>query len=203
MSVHKRQDRYNAVLDALGGLDYILPLLADGMSLKRIGQKIKKIAEGDNPTKTEESSGSRWAFYLWLKSDPTGERKRQYEEARRVGAGALVDSATKILDDLAKPIKTKDATGKTITIPRALDMPTVTLSRHRASQLMMLAAFHDRDTYGEKAPVAINVSINTLHLDALRAKGMPQNSAVGQVFEVKTTRVLDVPDDLTDSDPIE
>ena len=115
-----------------------------------------RIINGDTMAAIAETVGcSRSFLYQWLdlKRD---ERRAALAEARKLSADALVEDGGKLLDRLAGTHATSSE---------------VSLAISRANRQWRASRFN-RELYGEpRAGVEVNVSIGTLHLDALRARG--------------------------------
>ena len=107
---------------------------------------------------------SRGMFYRWVKVGGDARRAR-YQEARRYSADALAEDGREILDRLAKAAKTRDVSNA-----------EVSLANSRANYRKYLASVYDREQYGERPGVQVNIGIRDLHLDALRTLG---GAAVG------------------------
>ena len=143
----------NKTIQALGGDSVLLDLIADGQSVGSI------MAEYDL---------HRTMFYQWIYSGGQS-RALAYKEAKRISADKHVEDAQKILDGTERGGE-----------PEAVFSPAdVALRKARANFRQWLAAHRDPDTYGErKVDLEVNVSVSSLHLDALRQHGrMPVEEA--------------------------
>ena len=93
-------------------------------------------------------------FYVWIRAG--GEERRQvWEDAKKASADALVETGLEIIDDTSAGESTA----------------RVQLARARAEYRRWLASCRNRDEYGERAGPTVQVSIQQLHLDALRKLG--------------------------------
>jgi len=112
---------------------------------------ITRIRQGETVGKIAEEYGvSRGCFSEVLHSNP--DRKRQVEAARRDGATALLEQAIEIADDVRED---KDANAK---------------AKLKADVRVRIAAMFDPERFGTKAGAQVNINVQDLHLDALRAR---------------------------------
>lgn len=77
-------NRMRADIDAAGGIEYIATLVADGLTMKRIGQRF---------------GVSRALIYRYVNESP--ERKERFDQAREHSADSLVEDS---MDDLEAPL---------------------------------------------------------------------------------------------------
>jgi len=134
---------------------------------------IERIANGESLVKIAKDVGqmSRWTLYIWLKDDP--ERWRLYQQAREVGADALVDEAQEILD-------TADHK----------DSASVASARNRAQFRQWQAEMRNPRTFGRPtAKTEVNLNVGLLHLDTLRKLGGPESLPQGNNGSHGTIRV--------------
>ncbi len=112
-----------------------------------------RIADGDYLTEVAaEWDVSSQLLRKWIKLSP--ERLKAYEAAKTASADALVEDAGRILD--------KASTVSSQHIQKA---------RAQSGFKTWLAGKRDREQYGdEQAAVNLNLNLNSLHLDALRAR---------------------------------
>ena len=149
----------NKIVQAAGGDCVLFDLVAEGQSVGSI------MAEYDL---------HRTMFYQWIYSGGE-QRAAAYAEAKRISAEKHVEDAGDILDGTEH-----GATPEPVFSPA-----DVALRKARAHFRQWLAAHRDPETYGEqKAQMEINVSVGSLHLDALRQHGrMPE--PVDADFEIE------------------
>lgn len=82
-------------------------------------------------------------------------RKAAMTEARKEGAGAMVDKALAMLDDAGNDDNRE----------------LLNANKARADVRLKVAAFWDRSTYGQnQGAVNVQVNLGAMHLDALRAR---------------------------------
>ena len=151
----------NKIVQAAGGDHVLFDLVAEGRSVGSI------MAEYDL---------HRTMFYQWIYSGGD-ERAAAYAEAKRISAEKHVEDAGAILDGTEH--------GNT---PEPVFSPAdVALRKARAHFRQWLAAHRDPETYGErKVDMEVNVSIGSLHLDALRQHGkMSDVEPVNADFEIE------------------
>jgi hypothetical protein len=128
-----------------GGEDRIFEMIAEGdKTMKVIAAGLKSEAFPDGV--------SRGLLYSWIKMGGD-ERRVKFDAAREIRAHGLVEEGLDILDNTI-----------------AATSQDVTLAVARANYRKWLASKQNRDEYDERqqGPL-INVSLNSLHLDALRA----------------------------------
>lgn len=114
------------------------------------------VEEGKSIAKIARRLGcSSTSIHAWL--DAGEGRRAKLAQARAVGADYHADRAGEVLEELVGQVPTA---------------PEVTLANSRSNYHRWLAGVQNRDVYGDK-PQAVNVqvSINQLHLDALRQAG--------------------------------
>ena len=135
---------------------------------------LERVADGETIKSIMSDFGySRGMFYTWVKSG--GEKRQEkFMVARTLSADAMVDDGLAILDAL------QDLT--------MLSNAEVSAATSRANYRRWLATVRNREEYGEKAGVNVNLTINQLHLDALRRAGhmpvagnLPEAEVVDQV----------------------
>ncbi len=151
----------NKIVQSQGGDAVLLDLIAEGRTISSI---------------MDEYDLHRTMFYQWIYSGGD-ERAAAYAEAKRQAADKHVEDAQDILDG------TEDGD-----VPQPVFSPAdVALRKARANFRQWLAAHRDPETYGErKVDLEVNVSIGSLHLDALRQHGrMPDAEPVDADFEVE------------------
>lgn len=123
-----------------------------------------RIADGEPVGAVAKSFGvSRQYMYVWRDVAGHKERRRAlWEAALKASADAKAEEGESILDTLAERV--------------LLVTPAdVALARARADYKLRLASVRDRERYGEKAQaVSVNVTVQSLHLDALRLAGTPR-----------------------------
>jgi len=144
-----------ATVLAHGGDAWIFTMVADGMALKEVAAQL---------------GCSRPYLYTWINAGGE-DRKRAYAEARKLSAVAKEEQGEEILQDLHECGAVE------------LKAPEVTLAVARSKYAQWQAEIRDREQYGGKGQIAVNVSIGSLHLDALRARG-PGYVAVAAPVEV-------------------
>ncbi len=89
--------------------------------------------------------------YLLELDAKAGER---LDRARARGAHSLVDKATTAFDGIVAFKPSDD----------------ITLAKSKSDMQLRVAALWNRDEFGAKPPASVNITFNTLHLDALRIR---------------------------------
>lgn len=154
-----------------------------------------RIADGDTISKiASDWDVSRRMIYDWIHLD--ADREREWAQAKRMSADALVDKAAEALE-------------------RAPGTPTnadVSLIDKKVNFNKWLAGKRDADQYGEKdkAGVEVTLNLNELHMTALRERGSmalhPKNRNVieqvdnGRLIEADFEVVEDIHADLMEED---
>jgi len=140
--------------------------MAGRPKLQALGKKIEslggegwildRIADGEKiATIAKELEVSRQLVYRW--ADATPERKDLVQAALRASAHSLAEDAGTVLDDLANS--------------HELSSADVALASHRAQYRKWLAGIRNKEDYGDKAAATVQISVGSLHLDALRIAG--------------------------------
>lgn len=111
---------------------------------------LERIANGESVGKVATTFGVSRGMMIKVLTD-NGADKSAFDEARRLSAEAHVEKAT----DIADHVKA--------------NRDDIFKARLQIGHLQWLASKLDRDTWGETPTPAVQVTINTLHLDALRA----------------------------------
>lgn len=114
------------------------------------GALLERVANGESIGKVAESLGVSRSFLIFTMTK-NGKDKEAFNEARRLSAEAHVERATKISDEVKA------------------DRDHVQRARLQVGHLQWLASKLDRDTWGEVIAPPVQINVNTLHLDALRA----------------------------------
>jgi hypothetical protein len=115
---------------------------------------LNRVVAGVPPRTIMQAFGlSREMFYSWIRAGGP-ERRRLYDEARRLAADAHADLAGEVLEELAER--------------GVVTSPEVQLANSRSAYLRWLAEVRNRDVYGTKPTGAIQINVGSLHLDALR-----------------------------------
>jgi predicted transcriptional regulator len=164
-ALHKLAERIADAAAAVGASpdEYVCSLVADGESVKQVAGRF---------------GVSRSMVYDWLRMDPTGEREQRFQDARRASAEVHADRAGEVLEELD---------------PLIVTAPMVQLANSRSNYYRWMAEVRDREAYGSKPSVAVNVSLGSLHLDALRQAGRVE---VLQAQEVEMLPPADVIEEL-------
>jgi hypothetical protein len=116
---------------------------------------LNRIVAGVSPRAIMSQFGlSREMFYSWLRVGGP-ERRKLYDDARRLSADAQADLAGEVLEELAER--------------GVVTSPEVQLANSRSNYLRWLAEVRNRDVYGTKPNGSIQINVGALHLDALRA----------------------------------
>jgi len=146
-------------LDSPNALDYAVAWLADGKTVQQLADHLTKLAG--------EPVHRGWLTPVLLKLAPNAEQ--QMNDARRRSSHALVEDAQAIVDTAAaEPTREGIAAAKV-----------------QADIRTWRAARYDRETFGDKATHAVEISLGDLHLDALR-----QRAARQQEIQAKATLAL-------------
>jgi len=143
-----------------GGWPRILERIASGETITEVAQTLKR---------PDGQWISRNFLSGLLHKDP--ERSAKLKEAQIEGASAMVDDALLIVDR-APP-----------------DRDSVNKAKTRADVRLKVASLRDRDTWGDRAQVQVNVNVASLHLDSLRTRTVPVESEpayLPQPTEVET-----------------
>lgn len=122
-----------------GGEDWVFSFVAEGLSMKKVAERV--------------GATSRGMLYLWLDLDREN-RRRKLEAARQQSADAHAEDGLDILDELDDSLMVTPA--------------EVSAANSRANYRKWLASVRNREAYGDRPQVDVNVNIKTLHLDALR-----------------------------------
>lgn len=132
---------------------------------------LSRVSDGDPMGQIAEEVGlcSRAYMYVWMKSKGE-EFGARYAEAKRRSAEAYAEEGMRILDKLD---------GKA-----GLENVDVTLADRRAAYRRWMAKHRDPEQFGEKG-ARVEVSIGTLHLDALRAAGSAKALAPAEAPEAE------------------
>ena len=130
---------------------------------------LDRIASGETIKAIAKTYGfkSRRPVYDWLHENP--EREKAWAIAKHQSADSLVEDALEILDDPHS----------------AITSSTATMAGQRANFRRYLAGVRDRDQYGEKAGIEVNLNIGDLHLNALRAAGGMGDRAIEPPVETE------------------
>ena len=131
-------------IEEVGGEDLIFPLLADGYTLTKVHQKLVETY----PIELEELS--RGILSTWCNN---AKRKDRYLEARRIGATTFAEDSMHIADDC---IPEKGALMK---------------AKMQSDSRRWIAGKLDHDAWGDKDRGAVQLNINTMHLEALKQLG--------------------------------
>jgi hypothetical protein len=110
---------------------------------------------------------SRGLIYMWLHKDE--ERWRAYQEARKVGAHAMVEEAQAIADGASNE--------------------DVALARERVKVRLWQAERANREDFGQQKDTNVNITVGDLHLEALRS--MPAE----QIEDAEVLEVLPMTDE--------
>lgn len=137
--IREKLHAYARHVEANGGDDWVFSFVEDGLSMKRVAE--------------ETGCSSRGLLYSWIKLGGD-ERKARLKAARKISAHSLAEDAGEVLDSLADE--------------QVITSADVSLASSRARYKQWLAGMRNREDYGEKAGVEINLSVGELHLDALR-----------------------------------
>lgn len=125
-------------------------------SLGGDGWIVDRIADGDKISDIAKDLGvSRQLIYRWADASP--ERKELVHAALRASSHSLAEDAGSVLDDMAKKTDLSSA--------------EVALASHRAQYRKWLAGVRNKEDYGDKAAPTVQISVGSLHLDALRVAG--------------------------------
>lgn len=126
-------------VEAHGGDDWVFSFVEEGHSMRKVAELT--------------GCSSRGMLYNWIKNG--GEARRaKLNAARKISAHCHAEDAGEVLDDLAQE--------------GVISSADVSLASSRARYKQWLAGMRNREEYGEKAGVEINLSVGDLHLDALR-----------------------------------
>lgn len=140
-------------IDALGGPDWVMDRLADGVPVGQVASEL---------------GVSRRYLYMWR--DRPGHRdelREKWSAAMRMSAEAEVERISHDFDRLDRVIMVSDDGEEIRRVPESSE---VTLATGRAKYRMWLAARKDPERFGEQKPeVAVSFSIGDLHLGALQS----------------------------------
>jgi hypothetical protein len=141
--------KFIADIDARGGEEWLFGMIADG-------QTVKKIMEENFP----DLSRAMFYRYVYAGGD---ERDARFKLARKIGAGMMIEDALDILDNA--DTNTKGGAAK---------------AKAQAEFRRWLAGKLNREEYGDDnaLPAGTVINIGTLHLDALRSEGSPDNQLI-------------------------
>lgn len=110
--------------------------------------------------------GSETMLRRWCYSQPDG--RARWQEAMKERSHSLVEQGVQIVRDLKGTEVTKEE---------------VALSKLEIDQLNLIAKAHNRPVYGnDAAQVQVNVSLASLHLDALRQTRVLPDRQVARVL---------------------
>src|SRR3954462_8484310 len=107
------------------------------------GEMLYQIAEGFRV--------GRAALYRWILADPS--REARYKQCPEFSASTFAEQAVTIAHDES----------------RATEEQAVQRDKLRIDTRRWIASRWDRNGYGEQRGAAVNISLGTLHIDALRA----------------------------------
>jgi hypothetical protein len=132
--------------DGTAHLEYVLQWIEDGKTISQLAREISEDAK-------EDIFGSYITRYL---ADVYPEWPARVAAARAVGSHSMIDEARDIIDELDGHIPDKDRTA---------------VAKARAEVRQWTAERYNRRELGAPvAGVSVSLSINTLHLDALRSR---------------------------------
>lgn len=124
------------------------------------GEMLYQIAEGFRV--------GRAALYRWILASPS--REARYKQCREFSASTFAEQAVVIADD-----QTRD------TQEQAVQRDKLRIDTRR-----WIASRWDRITYGEQRGAEVNISLGTLHIDALRAAApLPEPPSRQRVIEAR------------------
>jgi hypothetical protein len=130
--------------------------LEAGMSPEEL--MLGRYIAGESPKKLMARYGvSRDMWYTWLGMDPSGRRRKLYDEAKRLSADAHADISGEVLEDVGD--------GLTLTSAQ------VSLANSKSAYHRWLAEVRDRDQYGTKQAPTVQINLGLDHLTALRELG--------------------------------
>lgn len=138
--IREKLHAYARHVEANGGDDWVFGFVAEGHSMRKVAELT--------------GCSSRGLLYSWIKLGGD-ERKRRLTEARKLSAHCVAEDAGEILDNLA-----------TSTTP--ISSADVSLATSRARYRQWLAGMRNREEYGDKAGVEVNITVGEMHIDALR-----------------------------------
>jgi len=165
--VREKLHAYARHVEENGGDDWVFSFVEEGHPMKTVAELT--------------GCSSRGLLYSWIKHGGD-ERKNRLRAARKVSAHSLAEDAGEVLEELAK---------KTL-----LTSADVSLGSSRARYKQWLAGMRNRDEYGDKSGVEVNISVGELHLDALRRNSAELTSLVpGTEVEEAEYEVIDTPSD--------
>ena len=160
------KSRFNAMLEQLeqlGGLEWVTEQMEDGVTLLTMSEEL---------TRRSGSPISRYMLNRWIDSQPDGEAVR--ERSRTRGAEALVDQAAAI-------VHSTDA-----------DRDQIALAKLRSEEMHKRAGWQDRNRFGTPKDAGIVINVQSLHLDALRARASEQVQLLHNPPKSLTANVLAV-----------
>jgi transposase len=158
MAGKPKQNADIAALDLSGKGDEALALLAQGVLLKKICERL---------------GVGRYALLEWMRQGDA-ERAARVGYARRSGAAAMVEEAHEIADGMQPLID-----------PETLELrpPDPSRDKLRVQVRQWTAERLDRDTWGQQQN-QVTVNLNGLHLDALRAPSVAHTRTRAQPADV-------------------
>lgn len=137
LDLERQAAAFKAIEDA-GGLAWVIELHGSGISLRKIAAEIPL---------------PRWWLHVWLHDPDHPERLKALYNARKAGAGGIVDEALELADRLSL--------GATSEMVQATKLQVETRK--------WLAGKQDSETYGDKqASAGIVLNVAELHLRAVR-----------------------------------
>lgn len=143
MAGRPRIQKLNATIRDKGGDTWLFSQIADGIPIGKIAEAV---------------GCSRPYLYMWRDQKRRKEERRAaWAEARRRAAGAMIEDGDALLERLSTshPIPAE-----------------VTLGLGRARYKLEMAKIADPSLAAAPGP-QVSISIGSLHLDTLRAKGSP------------------------------
>jgi hypothetical protein len=155
------KQRYKALRDAmeqLGGIEWLSEQVEDGRTLLEVSEEL---------TVRMNIPITRGMIDRWAQLQPGGDEL--IARARTRAGAALVEQAAKIVHS---------------TDP---DRDSIALAKLRADELHKRASWYDKLQFGEQRGPAIQISVGSLHLDALRhvtALTMPGDGEASRVQAV-------------------
>lgn len=136
-------------------------------SLEDIERRIfDRLADGVTVRELAEECGvTKGAFYEWKKQDPA--LAAAWDAALKARAETFAEDGIQILDDLTKVRIWTDSDGKEHRIP--LTAEEIRLAEARVKHRVWLASVSDRERFGQKSEVNVNLTVSGLHLTATRS----------------------------------
>ena len=129
--------RFSESMAKSNGEEYVMNAVMEGISLYKIADHLDT---------------TRGLLYTWLHNEDG--RWEAYQEARKVGAYAMVEDAHAIADS---------ATNE-----------SVALARERVKVRLWQAERANREAFGQQKETNVNISVGDLHLQALQASPAEQ-----------------------------